>query len=371
MTVTADMAPPSTTSDAIDDQPRVIEDRPRSVGARTLDDKLTLVGSALASLAATWLIFYAWFGWRGPLGFLVLWFLLLLVFYAGVTALTQPRVIVLDRVIGSVIYAAAIIVGFALATTLIYTFFRGLDALRHTNFYTHDMAGVRPTDSLAHGGILHALIGSVIMVGIAIIVALPLGIGTAVYMTEVGKRGARVVRTVVEAMIGLPDILAGLFVYVTLLIGLGWGRSGFAAAMALAIMMTPIIARTAEVQLRVVPGGLREAGLALGATHWRSVRNVVLPTARAGLATALILGVARAVGETAPVLITSGASTFTNTNPFSEPMNSLPLYIYFALRSGQPLYVLRGFGAAAVLLTVVLALFVFTRLMARQRVGRK
>lgn len=359
------------TADVAEDQPRPIVDRPRSVGARTLDDTLTLVGSAVASLAATWLIFYAWFGWRGPLGFLVVWFLLLLAFYAGITALTQPRTHVIDRIAGSIIYAAAIVVGFALATTLVYTFVKGFSALHHVNFYTEDMAGVRPTDPLTQGGILHALIGSVIMVGIAVIVALPLGLGTAIYMTEVGKRGARMVRTVVEAMIGLPDILAGLFIYVTLIIALGWGRSGFAAALALAVMMTPIIARTAEVQLRVVPGGLREAGLALGATQWRSVRNVVIPTARAGLATALILGIARAVGETAPVLITSGASTFTNTNPLSEPMNSLPLYILFALRSGQPAYILRGYGAAAVLLTVVLALFVFTRMLARQRVGKR
>jgi phosphate transport system permease protein len=171
-------------------------------------------------------------------------------------------------------------------------------------------------------------------------------------------------------MIGLPDILAGLFVYVVLIIGLGYERSGLAAALALSIMMTPIIARSAEVQLRVVPGGLREAGLALGATKWQTVRGIVLPTAKAGLATALILGVARAVGETAPVLITSGASTFTNFNPTQEPMNSLPLYILFAVRSGQENYIIRGFGAAAVLLGVVLALFVFTRIMTRDRISR-
>ena len=140
--------------------------------------------------------------------------------------------------------------------------------------------------------------------------------------------------------------------------------------MALAIMMTPIIARSAEVQLRVVPGGLREAGLALGASQWRTVRRVVVPTARAGLATALILGIARAVGETAPVLITSGASTYMNANPFENPMNSLPLYIYFAVRSGQPAYIVRGYGAAAVLLLLVLSLFVITRFLARERVGR-
>ena len=186
-------------------------------------------------------------------------------------------------------------------------------------------------------------------------------------MTEVGGRLSPVVRTVVEAMTALPDILAGLFIYTTLIIALGFSRTGFCAAMALTVMMLPIIARSAEVLLRVVPGGLREAGLALGASHWQTVWRVVLPTARPGLATALILGVARAVGETAPVLITSGASTFLNVNPIKDPMNSLPLFIFTAVRSGEPPYIARGFGAASVLLALVLVLFVITRLLARQQ----
>ena len=119
-------------------------------------------------------------------------------------------------------------------------------------------------------------------------------------MTEVGGRFARVVRTVVEAMTALPSIVAGLFIYTVLILGLGFPRSGFAAAMALSVMMLPIIARASDVVLRVVPGGLREASLALGASRWRTVWHVVLPTARPGLATALILGVARGIGETSP-----------------------------------------------------------------------
>src|SRR5262249_30170030 len=148
-------------------------------------------------------------------------------------------------------------------------------------------------------------------------------------------------------------------------------RSGFAAAMAISVMMLPIIARASDVVLRVVPGGLREAGLALGATHWRTVWHVVLPTARPGLATALILGIARGVGETSPVLLTSGASTFLNTNPFENTMNSLPLFVYFAVRSGQPIYIIRGFGAASLLLALVLALFTAARRIARQRGGNR
>jgi phosphate transport system permease protein len=141
--------------------------------------------------------------------------------------------------------------------------------------------------------------------------------------------------------------------------------------MAIAVMMLPIIARSADVVLRVMPGGLREASLALGASKWQTVRQVVIPTVRPGLATALILGIARGVGETSPVLLTSGASSFTNYNPFSEPMNSLPLFVFSSVRSGEPLYIARGFGAASVLLLLVLALFVLTRFLARQKVGRR
>jgi phosphate transport system permease protein len=259
----------------------------------------------------------------------------------------------------------------ALLSTAIYTVAKGAPAWDKLSFYTHDMAGVGPQDPLTHGGISHALVGSLIELAIATAVALPLGIGTAVYMVEVGGRFALVVRTVVEAMTALPDILAGLFIYTTLLLGLGFTRNGFCAAIALSIMMLPIIARSADVALRVVPGGLREASLALGATRWQTVRRVVLPTARSGLATAVILGLARAVGETAPVLITSGASTFFNDNPLKNPMNSLPLFIFTAVRSGEPRYITRGFGAASVLLILVVVLFVTTRLLARQKTSRR
>jgi phosphate transport system permease protein len=149
-------------------------------------------------------------------------------------------------------------------------------------------------------------------------------------------------------------------------------RDGLAAAIAISVTMTPIIARSAEVALRVVAGGLREAGMALGATHWRTVFRVLVPTARPGLATALILAVARGIGESAPLLIVSGASTFFNANPVKNPMNSLPLYIYAGARSGSgdTLEIQRAFGAAGVLLAIVFALFIVTRLLARTRVGR-
>ena len=346
-------------------------DQPRRVGARTVDDIASLAGSLAAALALVWVLYEQILAWSGNVGFVVSYFVVFLCLYAGVTAVGNPLTVVVDRLAAAVVTWASAVVGAALVWVLAYTFREGWAALVHLNFYTHDMAGVGPQAPLTEGGIVHAIAGSIIEVGIAAMFALPLGVATAVYLTEVGGRGSTMVRTVVEAMTALPDILAGLFVYVTLIVALGFPRSGIAAAAALFIMMLPIIARSAEVQLRVVPGGLREAGLALGASRWSTVRLVVLPTAKAGLATALILGVARAVGETAPVLITSGASTFLNLNPFQNPMNSLPLFTFSAVRSGEPLYIARGFGAASVLLAAVLMLFVLIRFLARDRGTRR
>jgi phosphate transport system permease protein len=345
-------------------------DSPRLLGKRSLEDKLTLAGAAFGSLGLVWVLFEQVLPFSGPLGFAICWYIAFLGFYLGLTAMAHPRPVVIDRLAQAGITGGAAIVGFALVATVLYTFVRGWRPLIHLNFYTRDMASVQPTDPLTKGGILHAIVGSGIELGIAVVVSLPLGVGTAVYMSEVGGRFARVVRTVVEAMTALPDLLAGLFVYTTLLIGLGLQRSGLAAAIALSITMLPIIARSAELALRVVPGGLREAGLALGSTKWSTVWRVVLPTAAPGLATALILAFARAAGETAPVLITSGASTFLNVNPVNNPMNSLPLFIYDGFRSGQPMYIQRGFGAASLLLIIVLIVFVVLRLLARGKKGQ-
>ena len=346
-------------------------DQPRRLQARTQDDVLSLAGAAIASLAIVWLVFEQLLAWSGTLAFLACWYAGFLALYAGLTALTSSRPIVLERVAATWIHAGAFIVALGLTTAVGYTFIKGQPALAHWNFFSQDMAGVGPTDPLSKGGILHAVVGSLVEIGIAVAVSVPLGVGTAVYMTEVGGRLSRVVRTIVEAMTALPSIVAGLFIYTTLIVGLHFPRTGFTAAMAISVMMLPIIARAGDVALRVVPGGLREAGLALGASQWSTVWRVVLPTARPGLATAVILGVARSVGETSPVLLTSGASSYLNLNPFQDPMNSLPLFVFSSVRSGESLYIARGFGAASVLLALVLVLFVITRLVARQRVSSR
>jgi len=339
----------------------------RRAGSRTREDVYTLVGAAVGSLATTWLFYTVIFPFEGAIGFVVAWYLVFVGFYAGLTALTQPRQVVIDRIVTTAVVAAPTLVGAALVTVVVMTLAKGLPALSHLNFFTEDMSGVRASDPFTTGGILHAIIGTMIEVAIAVAIAMPLGVAAAVYMSEVGGPGARLVRTVVEAMTALPSIVAGLFIYSVFIVRFGMPASGLAASLALAVMALPIMARASYVVLGVVPGGLREASYAMGAGKWQTVWKVVLPTARPGLATALILGVARTVGETAPVLLTSGASTFVNTNPTQDPMNSLPLYIYASIQSGNPQMEERAYAAAAVLLVLVLTLFLLARLVAGGR----
>ena len=354
-----------------------IRELPRDISTKTVDDRMSFWGSLTSSFALVWVLYYQILPFTGRVGFVVLWWLGFLAIYAGVTAMSNPAVVVKDRVAAAVVSSGALIVFGTLATAIVFTFGRGLEALLNPNFFVNDMAGVRPTSTLDQGGILHAIVGSIIEVGIAIVITLPLGIGAAVYMNEVGGRFSRVVRTIIEAMTALPSVVAGLFIYTVVIVVLGFPRTGIAAALAISVMMLPIIARSADVVIRTMPGGLREASLALGSSKWQTVKQVVLPTVRPGLATALILGIARGVGETSPVLLTSGASTYLTYSPVSDPnaleqpMNSLPLFVFSAVRSGEPLFIARGFGAAAVLMVLVLILFVITRWLARERIGRR
>lgn len=343
----------------------------RTLSTMTAQDRMVELGSWVSGFALAWLVNERLMAWTGPLALVLTTVVASILVLAVASAMTEPTPIVVDRVVAALVHVGALTVVIALLSTVVFILVRGLEALPHLSLVTQDMSGVGPRDAFHRGGILHAVAGSLIQVGIAVVVTVPLGIGTAVFMTEVGGRYARIVRTVVEAMTALPSIVAGLFIYTTLIVGLGVGRSGFAAAMALSVMMLPIIARAADVVLRVVPGGLREASLALGASRWRTVWHVVLPTARPGLATALILGVARGIGETSPVLLTSGAASFLVLDPTDGVMNSLPLFIYSTVRSGEPMYIARAFAAATVLLFLVLALFAVARYLARPRKGSR
>jgi phosphate transport system permease protein len=336
-----------------------------NLGALPLDNRFLTWGARFAALGMAWIITQRLLPWHGLGWFVVIFALCNVVILAVGTAIFDTNVAVSDRVAQWTVSSAAVLVFVALGSVLVYVLHKGWPALHHIDFFTHDMSGVGAQDPLTKGGIKHAIAGSAVQIGIASLISLPLGIGTAVFMNEVGGRFAKVVRTVVEAMTALPDILAGLFIYTVWIITFGQPKSGFAAALAISVMMLPIIARTSDVVLRVVPGTLREASYALGASRWATVWNVVLPTARSGLATALILAIARGVGETAPVLITSGNTPFLHLDPFNGVMTSLPLFIYDGARSGQELQIQRAFGAAAVLLVLVVILFTTARYLAR------
>ncbi len=337
----------------------------QSLGRMTADEKFVRIGTWASALGLAWIITQRLLPLSGLPWFLIVWFVCAIVVTAVTAVLTDSWVGARDRIAETIITAGAVLVGTVLVSAVVFVVVRGHEPLMHLNFFTDDMAGVAPKDPFDKGGVLHGIVGSLIEVGIALVITLPLGIGTAVFMTEVGGRFARIVRTVVEAMTALPSIVAGLFIYTVFIVTLGYPRSGLAAGLAISVMMLPIIARAADVVLRVVPGGLREASLALGASRWRTVWHVVLPTARPGLATACILGIARGIGETSPVLLTSGNAQFLVTNPTDGVMNSLPLFVYSLVRSGEPHAIARAFAGATVLLMVVLVLFVVARLLAR------
>ncbi len=351
---TPDGAQPRTTVPVRSQRGRPQQPRPLSI--LRAGDVLALIGALAAALATTALLWTELAPFTGILGFVVVAWCLFVLFYAVLISFDENRPTMRDRISAVVVQSLGVVVLGSLTFIIIFTFFEGRAALVHANFYTQDMHTALATDPLTKGGMLHAMAGTLIEIGIAMAVAVPLGLLAAVFLAEVPGRLSRIVRTIVEAMTAVPDVLAGLFVYAVLLI-LAPRYSGFAAACALAVTALPIICRAADVVLRLVPGGLTEASYALGAGQWRTVRLVTLPTARSGLATAIILGAARAIGETAPVLLTAGVTDNLNLNPFSGPMMSLPLMTYIQTSQAQASDIARGFGAGAVLLALVLVLF--------------
>jgi phosphate transport system permease protein len=266
----------------------------------------------------------------------------------------------------SYIYIATGLVLLPLASILFTVISKGLKGLR-INTFLKDMSQTQPDAPFTEGGALHAIIGTFELVLIAGLICVPIGILTALYLTEIKGRFSPLVRFLVQAMSGVPSIVAGLFVYSVIIVGLKGHYSGFAGALALSILMLPTVARTAEEVLKLIPNDLREAGIALGGTQWRTVARIVLPTARSGLMTAVILGVARVAGETAPLLLTILGSTATHLNPIDAPMNALPLYTFNLMRTGLDIAISRAWTGALVLLILVLALFIFARLLSGKR----
>lgn len=362
---------PGSRSTTVIEPPTVNDARDRrGVHSTTLDEKFNVMGALIASVSVTTLLF----GWLTPLngavGWVIVAFLLFIGFYVLLVGMRSNWQDVKDRIATVLLISAGSVLFGALAFTVIYTVTRGAVALPHLNFFTQTMAVTGPLDPLTSGGILHAITGTLIQISIALAITVPLGVTTAVFLNEVGGRFARFVRTISDAMTALPSIVAGLFTYAAIIQLITHERSGFAASIAITVMMLPIVIRASDVVLRLVPGNLREASYALGTTRWRTVWHVVLPTARSGLVTAVILGTARGIGETSPVLLTSGITSFMNVNPFSGPMISLPLQVFDFVKSPEPAMIARGFGTAATLLLLVLGLFLVARLIGGRGPGQ-
>ncbi|MBC7373562.1 MAG: phosphate ABC transporter permease PstA [Frankiales bacterium] len=342
--------------------PELLLERRRSTATLRSTDLLSLFGAAGASVGLTALVFALFAPFNGKLGFVLLAWVLFVGLYTLLVSFDEDSPTVRDRAATVAVHSLAFVVLLALVLIVVYTFFRGRDALLQSNFYTQDLSNTGPLDPIASGGIVHAIIGTLEQITLGLLISIPLGLTCAVFLSEVPGRFARLVRTISEAMTALPSIVAGLFIYASWILVLGQGKSGLAAALALSVMMLPIIIRASDVVLRLVPGSLKEASLALGTSQWRTIWHVTLPTARSGLATAIILGAARGIGETSPVLLTAGYTATTNLNPFNGAHTSLPLAAFTLVQSPNATQIARGFGAGATLLVLVLALFLLARL---------
>lgn len=347
--------------------------RPREF---TTFDVWILVGSLISAICLNWLIFYRLTAGASAFGFFLGSYVTFLVIFAAVTADRVGRLVATDRLMTVVVVSAATVVFIPLVLLIGYILVEGLKALR-PGFFFNDQQGVTPIMPATSGGGYHAIIGTIEQVGLALLWSLPLALAAAVFLNESRSKWRRPVRIFVDAMSGLPSIVAGLFIFATLILPFAksgnplFGYNGFMASLALAITMLPTITRTVEVVLRLVPDGLREASLALGASRARTVWSVVFPTSRTGMTTAVVLGIARAVGETAPLLFTSFGYDLMNSNPFAGSQESLPLFVYRNIRKPDISAVQRGFAGALVLMLIVLGLFAVARFIGRDRSKRR
>jgi phosphate transport system permease protein len=278
---------------------------------------------------------------------------------------TSRRRLRANRAVTILLTFATAIALVPLALIVYYLLTHGVAALS-SDFFTTDPNG----NFLGYpGGIKSALFGTLEIVALASALSIPAGIGVAVYLVEYGRDNitSRAVRFFIDVMTGVPSIVFGLFVYIVLVLAHTGGSSfaGWKGSIALALLMLPVVTRSAEVVLALVPNALREAALALGAPRWRTILRIVLPTALPGLVTGVLLAVARAAGETAPLLFTAGIAQATTSNA-NAPMDSLPALIFADIGAAQQRAVDRAWGAALTLVTLVLVLNLLARAFARR-----
>ena len=272
-----------------------------------------------------------------------------------------------DRLVTTAVWAAFALAMIPLVSLGWTVLSNGLSVLS-AEFFTYSMRNIIGEG----GGVYHAIMGSLVITGIAALMSVPIGIMAAVYLVEYGGNGrlARWITFLVDVMTGIPSIVAGLFAYALFVVLFGPGvRMGFGGSVALSILMIPIVVRSTEEMLKLVPDELREAAYALGVPKWRTVVKVVLPTAMAGIVTGVTLAVARVFGETAPLLIIAGDTDSLNLNPFDGRMATLPVFAFYSYtQPGVPAEYgqARAWGAALILITIVMVLNLVARAIGRR-----
>ena len=322
-------------------------------------DRLIDAGIFLGSLLASYLIVEIT-PMKGKLALFAVFFIVYMILTATLKGVQRGSAAAKDALVNSIVAIGAIVTVIPIASILFTVLQKGLPGIK-LNIFTHDMSMATPTDPLTNGGLLHAITGTLTLVALALVMSVPIGILTALYLTEIKGRFTGPIRFLVQAMSGVPSIVAGLFILSAILYPITKSYSGFMGALALTILMIPTIARTSEEVLNLIPNDLREAGVALGGTQWRTVAMIVLPAAKSGLITAVILGVARIAGETAPILLLTGGGDKVNPNAFNGPMGSLPYYIWKSFNAGSPEALTRAWAGLLVLVGLVLILFTSAR----------
>ncbi|MFL6100233.1 MAG: phosphate ABC transporter permease PstA [Actinomycetales bacterium] len=300
---------------------------------------------------------------HGPAQALVMAALLYLVVMTGASFAREGRRRAVDRLATTLIVASFLLALAPLIAIIAKVVVEGAGVVNGT-FLTHSLRNIGPTDT--GGGIYHGIVGTLEQAAITTVMAVPVAILTAVYLVEYGRGWlAKGITFFVDVMTGVPSIVAGLFVYTVWVLILGFQRSGFAVTFALAILMIPVVVRSTEEMLKLVPNELREASLALGVPRWRTIVKVVIPTALPGIVTGVMLGVARVMGETAPLLLLTGFTSSINTDLLHGPQASLPLIIFDQAQRPSAISVERAWGTALTLIVIVMLLNLVGRVVAR------
>ena len=341
---------------------------PTKPWAKTPQDRILGVAFLLAAIVFSY-FFVAATEMKGKLAYAFIFFVAYGVITSTYSFITRGPQAAKDSFVSTLVSLGAIVTVIPIASIIFTVVKEGVPGL-HLGILSNDMSMATPTDPIPTGGLLHAITGTLTLVGLALIMSVPIGILTALYLTEIKGKFAGPIRFLVQAMSGVPSIVAGLFILSAVLYPITKGYSALMGALALAILMIPTIARTSEEVLLLIPNELREAGTALGGTQWRTVAMIVLPAARSGVITAIILGIARIAGETAPLILLTGGGDKVNPNPFSGSVGSIPYYIWKSFNAGSPEAITRAWAGLLVLMILVLILFIAARALSNRKMSK-